>query len=54
MLWILLTLMSAALVALFLMPGSTPPLDRRHYPNAISVLERVPIRGVPQWVLIRS
>ena len=44
----------AALVILFMIPGSTPRIDPRVHPNCLAVLERVPVNGTRQWVLIRS
>jgi len=43
-----------ALLALFLVPGSTPGIDTRRHPDGLAVLERVPVNGTRQWVLIRS
>ena len=43
-----------ALAALFLIPGSTPRIDNRLYPNSRALLEQVPIDGTRQWILIRS
>jgi pimeloyl-ACP methyl ester carboxylesterase len=40
--------------ALFLIPGSTPGMDSRRYPNGLAVLEQVPVNDIQQWVLIRS
>ena len=45
---------AAGLAALFLVPGSTPRMDRRRYPNGLAVLEQVPVNGTRQWILIRS
>ncbi len=42
------------LAALFLIPGSTPGMDIRRYPSGLAVLERVPVNGTRQWILIRS
>lgn len=39
----------AAIVALFLVPGWTPPI-----PGGVALLEQVPVNGTRQWVLIRS
>ena len=44
----------AGLAALFLIPGSTPRMDIRRYPNSLAVLERVPVNDTEQWILIRS
>jgi pimeloyl-ACP methyl ester carboxylesterase len=42
------------LAALLLIPGSTPRMDIRRYPNGLAVLEHVPVNGTQQWILIRS
>ena len=42
------------MAALFLIPGSTPRMDTRRYPNGLAVLEQVPVNGSQQWILIRS
>lgn len=47
-------LVALALVVWLLIPGSTPPIDRRRHPNGLAVLERVPLGGTRQWILIRS
>jgi pimeloyl-ACP methyl ester carboxylesterase len=39
---------------LLLRRGSTPRIDRRAHPDAVAVLEPVPVNGTRQWVLIRS
>ena len=44
----------AGLAALFLIPGSTPRMDVRRYPNSLAVLEQVPVNGTRQWILIRT
>ena len=44
----------AALVVLFLIPGSTPRIDTRRHPHSLAVLERVPVNDTQQWILIRS
>lgn len=44
----------AGLAALFLIPGSTPRINRRRYPNGFAVLEQVPVNDTRQWILIRS
>jgi len=44
----------AGLAALFLIPGSTPSIDTRRYPNSLAVLEEVPVNDTQQGILIRS
>ncbi len=43
-----------ALVILLAIPGSTRRMDARRHPDGLAVLERVPLNGSRQWVLIRS
>jgi pimeloyl-ACP methyl ester carboxylesterase len=47
-------LAAAALVALALVPGSTPRISRRLHPNGLAALEPVDVNGNRQWVLIRT
>lgn len=55
MFWLFFAVMvTGGVVGLFMMPGSTPKLDRRRYPEALSVLEPVWLNGSRQWLLIRS
>lgn len=57
MLVLLLGLAAAVVVAtvvLWLVPGSTPRIDRRHHPDSVSVLEQVPVNGTRQWILVRG
>jgi len=51
---LLVLIVVAGLAALFLIPGSTPRMDIRRYPNSLAVLERVPVNDTQQWILIRS
>ena len=51
---LLVLVVVAGLDALFLIPGSTPSIDTRRYPNSLAVLERVPVNDTQQWILIRS
>jgi pimeloyl-ACP methyl ester carboxylesterase len=51
---LLVLVVVTGVVALFLIPGSTPGIDRRRYPNSLAVLEQVPVNDTRQWVLIRS
>lgn len=51
---LLVLVVVAGLAALFLIPGSTPRMDIRRYPNRLAVLEQVPVNGTQQWILIRS
>jgi pimeloyl-ACP methyl ester carboxylesterase len=51
---LLLLVVVAGLAALFLIPGSTPRMDIRRYPNSLAVLEQVPVNDTQQWILIRS
>jgi hypothetical protein len=52
---VLLVLVAAAgVAALFLIPGSTPRMDIRRYPDGLAVLEQVPVNDTRQWILIRS
>jgi pimeloyl-ACP methyl ester carboxylesterase len=44
----------ALLVALWILPGSTSGIDARLHPNALAVLEQVPVNETRQWLLIRS
>ena len=39
---------------LFLIPGSTPKIDSRRYPNSLATLEPLSINGTRQWVLMRT
>ena len=39
-----------AVLAILLMPGSTPRLDRRRYPKRPGGLESILINGTQQWV----
>ena len=45
---------AAALLALVLLPGSTPAMDTRAHPDGLAVLEQVPVSETRQWVLIRT
>jgi pimeloyl-ACP methyl ester carboxylesterase len=54
MLLLMLGVVAAALVALFVIPGSTPGIDPRVHPNRLAALEQVPVNETRQWVLIRS
>ncbi len=54
MLALALGLVIAAGVALALVPGRTPRISRRRFPNGLATLERVEINGSRQWVLIRT
>jgi hypothetical protein len=40
---LLVLVVVAGLAALFLIPGSTPRMDIRRYPNSLAVLEKVPV-----------
>ena len=51
---LLMLFVVAGLAALFLIPGSTPKINRRRYPNGCAVLEQVPVNDTRQWILIRS
>jgi pimeloyl-ACP methyl ester carboxylesterase len=51
---LLVLVVVAGLAALFLIPGSTPRMDIRRYPNSLAVLEQVPVNDTEQWILIRS
>ena len=51
---LLVLIVVAGLAALFLIPGSTPRMDIRRYPNGLAVLEQVPVNDTFQWILIRS
>ena len=51
---LLVLIVVAGLAALFLIPGSTPRMDIRRYPNSLAVLEQVPVNDTRQWILIRS
>jgi pimeloyl-ACP methyl ester carboxylesterase len=51
---LLVLVVVAGLAALFLIPGSTPSIDARRYPNSLAVLEQVPVNDTQQWILIRS
>ena len=51
---LLVLVVVAGLAALFLIPGSTPRIDTRRYPNSLAVLEQVPVNDTQQWILIRS
>src|SRR4026209_406791 len=51
---LLVLVMVADVAALFLIPGSTPSIDTRRYPNSLAVLEQVPVNDTQQWILIRS
>ena len=51
---LVLGLVVAALVTLFVIPGSTPSIDSRRHPNSLAVLEQVPVNETRQWLLIRS
>src|SRR3954467_9239299 len=51
---LVLGILSAGLVALFVIPGATPKIDARRHPNGIAALEQVPVNETRQWVLIRS
>jgi hypothetical protein len=42
MLLLVLAVVAAALMVLFVWPGSTPRIDNRLHPNGIAVLEQVP------------
>ena len=46
--------LAVALLALFVIGGSTPRIDSRRCPRGLAVLEPVPVNGTRQWVLIRS
>lgn len=49
-----LVVAAAVLLALILLPGSTPRINRRLHPNGLAVLERIPVSETRQWVLVRS
>jgi pimeloyl-ACP methyl ester carboxylesterase len=51
---LLVLVVVVGLAALFLIPGSTPRIDTRRYPNSLAVLEQVPVNDTLQWILIRS
>ena len=51
---LLVLVVVAVLAALFLIPGSTPRIDTRRYPNSLAVLEQVSVNDTQQWILIRS
>ena len=46
--------LAVALLALFVIGGSTPRIDSRRCPRGLAVLEPVPVNETRQWVLIRS
>jgi pimeloyl-ACP methyl ester carboxylesterase len=54
LLLVLAVVVAAALVALFIIPGSTPRIDSRAHPNGLATLEPVAVNDSRQWVLIRS
>ena len=51
---LVLGVLGAALIALFVIPGSTPRINSRLHPNGLAVLEQVPVNDTQQWILIRS
>ena len=51
---VILGMVVAALIVLFLLPGSTPRIDTRRHRHSLAVLEQVPVNDTQQWVLIRS
>ena len=51
---LLVLVVVVGVAALFLIPGSTPRMDTRWYPNSLAVLEQVPVNDTQQWILIRS
>ena len=51
---VILGMVVAALIVLFLIPGSTPRIDTRRHRHSLAVLEQVPVNDTQQWVLIRS
>jgi pimeloyl-ACP methyl ester carboxylesterase len=51
---LILGVVAAAVIAIFVIPGGTPRIDARRYPNGLAVLEQVPVNETRQWVLIRS
>ncbi len=51
---LILGIVVAAVVALFILPGSTPGIDARIHHNGLAVLQQVPVNETRQWVLIRS
>jgi alpha/beta hydrolase family protein len=51
---LLVVVVAVGLAALFLIPGSTPRIDIRRYPNSLAVLEQVPVNNTLQWILSRS
>jgi pimeloyl-ACP methyl ester carboxylesterase len=53
-LFLLLGILAATLLVLVLVPGSTPRIDPRRHPSGLAALERVPVNGTRQWVLLRA
>jgi pimeloyl-ACP methyl ester carboxylesterase len=51
---LVLAVVAAALVALAIIPGSTPRISRRRHANSLAVLEQAPINDSQQWLLIRT
>ena len=51
---LVVAVVAVALVALVGVPGSTPRISRRRHASGLAVLERVPVNGSQQWVLIRT
>lgn len=51
---LILAAIAAAVIALFLIPGSTPRIDARLHPHGLASLEQVPVNETRQWVLIRT
>ena len=51
---LLVLVVVAGLAALFLIPGSTPRMDIRRYPNRLAILDQVPVKDTRQWILVRS
>lgn len=51
---LVLGVLLAILVLVIVHPASTPRIDRRRHPQGLAVLERVPVNGTRQWLLIRT
>jgi len=51
---LVLGVVAAVLVALIVLPGSTPSIRPRTHPHRLAVLEQVSVNDTRQWVLIRS
>lgn len=54
MLGFILIVGATLLIALFVLPGSTPRIDTRLHPDGLASLEPIMLNGSRQWILIRS